>query len=248
MFILAAMLATLTTDPEIARLDVHQVESLVRSGEAIVVDVRGSVPYELGHVEGAVWMPLGLMRERAGELPQEKLIVTYCTCPKEESSLAASTTLRELGFARVAVLVGGYPAWKNAGYATASTRERQPAAASSAAPAMTRGGRLAPPAAVPCDRNDLTSYAGRITHYQRRPGKTVVVIETHAGTTETVTLRHRGIDDPSSMFLIGGQPFEQSDWERVEIRKGEVRSGMEAIAWVCRDGATLLDWRPGSSG
>ncbi|MBA2646139.1 MAG: hypothetical protein H0U81_04995 [Pyrinomonadaceae bacterium] len=46
--------------------------------QAVVIDVRGGVEYNLGHIEGALSMPLGLVAERAGELPRDKLIVTYC--------------------------------------------------------------------------------------------------------------------------------------------------------------------------
>ena len=84
--------------------------------EAVAIDVRGSVPYDLGHIDGAVSMPLGLIAQRFDELPQDKLIVAYCSCKAEETSLEAAMLLsNQHGFARVAVLHGGYPAWKDAG-------------------------------------------------------------------------------------------------------------------------------------
>lgn len=246
MFTVTAMLLALTAEPSAARLSAEELHELVQNDQAVVVDVRGSVPYALGHIEGAVWMPIGLIPHRAGELPHEKMIVTYCTCPNEEVSLAAAAELQKRGFERLGVLVGGYPAWKQAGYPTASTRERAPAEQSAAGGAAR--GRLAPPASVACDRNELTSYAGPVTHYRRLRGKTVVVIDSESG-AKTVTLRHRGSDDPSASFLIGGKPFTNDDWKRIEERKGELRAGLSAIAWVCRDdGGTTIDWRPGTAG
>ena len=234
------VLALLLSTANVPRVTPAEVYAQMQKGDAIVVDVRGTVPYELGHVTGAVWMPLGLMNQRAGELPQDKLIVTYCTCKAEETSLEAAEMLTKHGFPRVAVMLGGYPAWKEAGLPTESNREQAVAAPGA--------GRIAPPAAVACDRNHLTLYAGKVVSYRRSPGKTVLVIDTDSATRETVTLRHRGSEDPSRFFLIQGTPFTAKDWNRIEARKGKLLPGMRAFAWVCQDGATIVDWRPGSAG
>lgn len=62
----------------VRRVTVEQLKEALAKGEAVAVDVRGSVPYEQGHIRGAVSVPLGLIAQRAGELPKGKLIVTYC--------------------------------------------------------------------------------------------------------------------------------------------------------------------------
>ncbi|HEX2061425.1 MAG TPA: hypothetical protein VHK90_11850, partial [Thermoanaerobaculia bacterium] len=108
-----------------------------------------------------------------------------------------------------------------------------------------RGGRLAPPDAVKCDRNELTSYAGRAKSYRREKGKTTIVIDTSADTVETVTLRHAGSDDPSASYLIEGKPFTKADWKRIESKKGVLRDDVSLVAWVCTNGATVVDWKPG---
>lgn len=228
------LLLTLLLSTTIPRLTPAEVHALVQKGDAIVVDVRGTVPYELGHVTGAVWMPLGLMNQRAGELPLDKTIVTYCTCKAEETSIEAAELLAKHGFTRVAVMQGGYPAWKNAGLPVESNREERPA-----------GGRVAPPAAVSCDRNELTLYAGKVASYSRSRGKTTLVIDTFSDTREKVTLRHPRSDDPSRFFLIHGTPFTDKDWNRIELRRGKLHPGMTAFAWVCENGTVVVDWRPG---
>jgi rhodanese-related sulfurtransferase len=233
MLLLSLLLAAITVKADVPRLTAAELDPLLQKGEAIAVDVRGSVPYELGHIPGAVWLPLGLLQQRAGELPQDKLLVMYCTCKAEETSLEAAMMLTRLGFERVAALHGGYPAWTGAGLATESNRN-------------VPEGRLARPAAVSC-KGDLTSYAGKVKRYQRSRGKTVLVIATASGTTETITLRHRGSDDPSRFFLVAGTPFMPADWNRVEKRKGELVDGLGVVAWVCTGGETIIDWRPGTS-
>lgn len=233
-FLLSLLLATtITTKADVRRIEPAELRALMDKGEAIAIDVRGSVPFEVSHIAGAVWMPLGQLNQRAGELAEEKLIVAYCTCKSEETSLDAAMRLSELGFANVAVLQGGFPAWTAAGFSTESNREPV------ATPAASRG-RLAPPAAVRCNRNELTSYTGKVSKYRRKSSKTTLVIQTSAGTVESIT-----ITDPIRSYLVNGTPFTAADWNRIELRKGALRPGMSAIAWVCSGGKTVVDWRPG---
>lgn len=229
--------------PDVPRLSVAEARALQQKGEAVLVDVRGSVPYELGHITGAVWLPLGLINQRAGELPVDKLIVAYCTCKSEETSLEAARALRKLGFEKVAVLVGGYPAWAKAGHPIEMTVEVETPAPAAGG----RGGRVAPPAAVSCDRNKLTLYGGTVSKYSRKTGEVSLTIATDWQTTEKVTIRHAG-DDPSRHFLVAGTPFTKADWPRVEAKKGVLHPGMRANAWVCEGGPTLIDWQPGRRG
>lgn len=243
----ASLLLALTLAPpavEIQRLQPAAVREFVEKGEAVVIDVRGSVPYELGHLAGAVWMPLGLVGQRAAELPQDKLIVAYCTCKAEELSLEAGKILISRGFERVGVLVGGYPGWVAAGLPVASNRD--PAPAGEPAGSGTSGGRFAPPAGVSCDRNDLTVHAGSALAWSRGEGKTTVTIRTSAGTTESVAIRQPADDDPARYFLFEGSAFLPAYRGRIENGKGELLPGLGIVAWVCADGHVWLDWRPGT--
>lgn len=216
------LLLAILTKADVPRLTPEELHAMLAQGDAVAVDVRGSVPYEIGHLPGAIWMPLGVLPSRAGELPEDKLLVTYCTCKAEETSLEAAMLLANGGFPRVAVLHGGYPAWTAAGLATESSRASE----------------LAPPAAVSCS-GDLRRIAGPVTEYRRMRGKTVLTI---AG--EAITIHHEGSDDPSRLFLIGGTPFMHNDWNRIEVRRAEAREGVRATAWLCGDGATIIDWQP----
>ena len=108
-----------------------------------------------------------------------------------------------------------------------------------------------PPPQLKCDRNDLTSYDGRVTAYRRRKGSTFLRIRTNFDTTEEVTIRHPGTDDPSQFYLLNGEPFKSGDWGRIERRKGVLRPGMRANVWVCRDNPAVqpvADWRPDDTG
>jgi len=114
-----------------------------------------------------------------------------------------------------------------------------------------RGGRIMPPSGLKCDRNDLTVYDGRVLTYRRRKGTTFLRMRTNFDTTETVTIRHPGTDDPSKFYLLNGAPFANSDWQRIERRKKVLRPGMRANVWVCRGNPAIqpiVDWRPDDTG
>jgi hypothetical protein len=73
-------------------------------------------------------------------------------------------------------------------------------------------------------------------------GTTTLRIHTDEDTTEQVSLSHPGTDDPSAHFRMLGEPFTPADWSRVESRKGVLRAGTRAAAWVCSDGRVMIDW------
>jgi hypothetical protein len=102
--------------------------------------------------------------------------------------------------------------------------------------------RVPAPEAFACDRNNLTVYTGVVRSYQRRTGSTTLQIRTDYDTTEQVTLTHPGTDDPSPMFRMQGEPFTAADWARIESRKGVLRAGTRAAAWVCTNGRVMVDW------
>ena len=63
----------------VERVTLADAKAALDSGEAIFLDVRDSQSYELGHIPGAVNIPLALLQNRANELDPNKWIITYCT-------------------------------------------------------------------------------------------------------------------------------------------------------------------------
>ena len=106
-------------------------------------------------------------------------------------------------------------------------------------------GRTMPLPQLKCDRNDLTLYDGQVLAYRRRNGRTFLRIRTNFDTTEDVTIRHPGTDDPSKFYLLNGKAFAKSDWRRIEKRNKILRTGMRANVWVCRGNPSIqpvVDW------
>ena len=84
-----------------------------RLTDVTVVDVRSENEWALGHIRGAVHVPLGYLADRAAELSREGPIVVQCQSGAR-SSIAASV-LERLGMTNVMNLSGGMTAWMAAG-------------------------------------------------------------------------------------------------------------------------------------
>jgi glyoxylase-like metal-dependent hydrolase (beta-lactamase superfamily II)/rhodanese-related sulfurtransferase len=70
----------------------------------------------LGHIAGAVLIPLGTLPERVGELSKDKPVVAICRSGAR--SAQAINFLRQSGFARLANLPGGMIRWRAEGLQT----------------------------------------------------------------------------------------------------------------------------------
>jgi hypothetical protein len=109
-------------------------------------------------------------------------------------------------------------------------------------------GRVRPPAAVTCDRNDLTVYTGRVTSWDRKADSTTLTIATDWKTTEQVVIKYPVGADPGGSFLMQGKSFAREDWARIAT-DGKLKDGARASAWVCRDGRNpIVDWERPSGG
>jgi ArsR family transcriptional regulator len=87
----------------------------LREGSVLLLDVRPEDEYGLGHLPGALNIPLRHLEERLAELPRENEIVAYCRGPYCVLSFEAVAALRAQGF-NVRRFDDGFPEWKAAGY------------------------------------------------------------------------------------------------------------------------------------
>ncbi|VTR09867.1 Probable adenylyltransferase/sulfurtransferase MoeZ [Gordonia terrae] len=84
---------------------------LVAEG-AVVVDVRREFEWNRVHIPGAVHMPLEALPERCAELPDDRLLIAFCTGGIR--SAGAANLLVENGFEAVN-MSGGLIGWRAAG-------------------------------------------------------------------------------------------------------------------------------------
>jgi 3-mercaptopyruvate sulfurtransferase SseA len=74
---------TLTQQPEPSLESAKRIErteaiKMVDEKKAVFVDVRPKDQYEIGHIKGAINIPLTDLIARIKDLPPHKYIVTYC--------------------------------------------------------------------------------------------------------------------------------------------------------------------------
>lgn len=83
----------------------------------VLLDVRPQDEFALGHVPGALNVPLDELERRLADLPADREIIAYCRGPYCILSFEAVAALRAKGF-RIRRLEDGYPEWVAAGLAT----------------------------------------------------------------------------------------------------------------------------------
>ena len=87
--------------------------SRLQDGLVTVLDVRPEDEFAVGHLPGALNIPLVELERRLGELPADREVIAYCRGPYCLLSFEAVAALRERGY-RVHRLEDGYPEWKAA--------------------------------------------------------------------------------------------------------------------------------------
>ena len=61
------------------RVTIAELETMIKDGSAVVIDVRNEDAYNAGHIPGSKLIPSGEILNHLKELPRDKLIVTYCS-------------------------------------------------------------------------------------------------------------------------------------------------------------------------
>jgi membrane protein DedA with SNARE-associated domain/rhodanese-related sulfurtransferase len=102
-----------------ARLEPIKLKEMMDAGQEVyIVDLRHPLelvpdPFTL---PGAHHLSPDSLAARSAEIPQDRDIVLYCTCPSEATAAKTAMTLRKLGVERVRPLRGGFDEWKRLGF------------------------------------------------------------------------------------------------------------------------------------
>jgi rhodanese-related sulfurtransferase/DNA-binding transcriptional ArsR family regulator len=87
----------------------------MRGGSVMVLDVRPEDEFALGHLPGAINVPLHALKKRLSEFDKSQEIVAYCRGPYCVLSYEAVAALRAKGF-KARRLEDGLPEWRAAGF------------------------------------------------------------------------------------------------------------------------------------
>ncbi|AMS13033.1 MULTISPECIES: rhodanese-like domain-containing protein [Pseudomonas] len=90
----------------------------------VLLDVRGPLAFERGHVPGAVNLPGRLINaERLAGYSRDTLFVVYCAGPHCNGANKAAVRLAALGYP-VKEMIGGVTGWLDEGFALSVELER----------------------------------------------------------------------------------------------------------------------------
>jgi len=96
---------------------VSRKELLRRSKDGLVtvLDVRPSEEYDVGHIPGALNVPLDEIEQYVANLPKEQEVIAYCRGEYCVLAFEAVAALRKKGFT-ARRLEEGFPEWRAAGF------------------------------------------------------------------------------------------------------------------------------------
>jgi membrane protein DedA with SNARE-associated domain/rhodanese-related sulfurtransferase len=103
----------------ISRMSVQELKAAIDRGERpFVVDLRHKLEFLVNPrtVSTAVRIAPDELPLRRAELPVDREVVLYCTCPSEATSAKVAMELKKIGITRVRPLAGGLKAWEDEGY------------------------------------------------------------------------------------------------------------------------------------
>ena len=109
----------LLNELQMARITVDELRQKQEAGESMVIlDLRSheELVQNPSLIRGALHMSMDEVQSRQDEIPRDRDIVLYCSCPNEVSSARAALLLHRRGILRVRPLLGGIDAWRERNY------------------------------------------------------------------------------------------------------------------------------------
>lgn len=119
ILVLAFAAAVHAQQPAVSTITAEELKTKMANNEQVtVIDVRSSEGFAGSSttVKGSFHFKLRKLKSRLNfaplkDLPRNREIVTYCACPRDQSSIVAAQILQAAGFTRVRVLQGGWHEW-----------------------------------------------------------------------------------------------------------------------------------------
>jgi len=101
------------------RITVDELYKKLQAGDApVIVDLRSAaeVQRDPSLIQGARHMTIEELKSWQREIPADREIVLYCSCPNEVTSAKMALLLQRNGIKRVRPLMGGLDAWRERNY------------------------------------------------------------------------------------------------------------------------------------
>jgi membrane protein DedA with SNARE-associated domain/rhodanese-related sulfurtransferase len=111
----------LLNELKMARITVDELHQKLEAGEnPVILDLRSlaEVERDPSLIRGARHITMEEVQSRQHEIPRDRDIILYCSCPNEETSARTALLLHRNGILRVRPLLGGIDAWRERNYPT----------------------------------------------------------------------------------------------------------------------------------
>jgi rhodanese-related sulfurtransferase len=108
-------------DLRVSRISVDELHQKVEAGEnPMILDLRSVTELNSDPtvIRGALHMTMDEVEHRQLEIPRDRDIILYCSCPNEVTSARVALLLHRKGITRVRPLLGGIDAWRERKYPT----------------------------------------------------------------------------------------------------------------------------------
>ena len=103
---------------KITEISPAEATAKLKSGAAIIADVREKDEWDEEHIPGAIHLSRGTIELDIEEkLPDEGAMI-ICHCGGGDRSALAAESLQKMGYKNVRSMAGGFKAWKAAGLPT----------------------------------------------------------------------------------------------------------------------------------
>ena len=102
-----------------ARITVDELHRLIAEGQQpLIVDLRTSLvrDQDSRFIPNALVVDFAEVDQWLDQVPTDRELIFYCTCPNEAGAARVARKLMDLGYRRVRPLLGGLDAWIAAGY------------------------------------------------------------------------------------------------------------------------------------
>ncbi len=93
--------------------------------------------------------------------------------------------------------------------------------------------RMRVPDYVSCDRNEVTSYMGKVKHYSRTDELLSITVDTDFGTVYKLELAGLSEQEVIDLFKLNGKPFKAQDFPLLEDNLGVVDKRTTVAIWEC---------------
>src|SRR2546423_13297553 len=99
----------------ITEISPQDAAAKLKSGEAVIVDVRDKDEWDEGHIPGAMHLSRGTIELDIEEKVPDTDAMIICHCGGGGRGALATESLQKMGFKNVRSTAGGFKAWKAGG-------------------------------------------------------------------------------------------------------------------------------------